>query len=93
MWCCDTMSDVVVWGTWARALSSALVGPPLHVRGGVVQHHTDLEVWGVSVHGRSSWPWEHDHVHVGHLSRLPLKWPWCKPKWWPPSLVCMVKGG
>lgn len=53
MWCCDTMGGVLMWGTWARAPSSALVGPPFSWEVGVGQVDTHLVFWRVSVHVRS----------------------------------------
>lgn len=71
------MSDVVVWGTWASAPSSALVGPPFSWEVGVGQLDTHLVVWRVSVHVRS---WQQCTLaHVGHLVVAPLKCPWWEP--------------
>lgn len=71
------MSDVVVWGTWASAPSSALVGPPFSWEVGVGQVGTYLVVWRVSVHVRS---WQQCTLAlVGHLGVAPLKCPWWEP--------------
>lgn len=74
MWCCDTMGDVLMWGTWARAPSSALVGPPFSWEVGVGQGDTHLVFWRESVHVRSRQ--QCTLAHVGHLVVGPLKCPW-----------------